>query len=333
MYNNIIQAFYNQLFRIKIILIVHLDSLLVLHSVNLLNSNNYGIENHLNLPIKVMFIKLRDSDGCKQMEFDDDLQRFEKKGALPLPEATQQGYVENKGAKIWYATYGTGNPVILLHGGLGHSGNWGYQVPALGELGYQVIIIDSRGHGRSTRDDQPYSYELMASDVIAVMNKLVIENTAIIGWSDGAVISMVLADQYPSRINGVFFFGCNMDPSGTKEFQPTPTLNRCFKRHMQDYAQLSPTPNDFEAFSSAVNVMMETQPNYSADDLAKINIPVQIVQSEFDEFIRPEHFRYLAKSIPNAKLIFLPKVSHFAPLQRPNIFNQKLAEFLSEIYS
>src|SRR5262250_2985678 len=106
---------------------------------------------------------------------DDDLIRFEAEGAAPLPVADDQGYVEHEGARIWYASYGSGFPVILLHGGLGHSGNWGYQVPALVSNGYRAILIDSRGHGRSTRNAQPYSYELMASDVLAVMDTLNIQ--------------------------------------------------------------------------------------------------------------------------------------------------------------
>ena len=70
---------------------------------------------------------------------------------------------------------GSGSPVILLHGGLGHSGNWGYQVPALVGSGYHTVLIDSRGHGRSTRDAQPFSYELIACDVLAVMDALHLE--------------------------------------------------------------------------------------------------------------------------------------------------------------
>ncbi len=60
---------------------------------------------------------------------DDDLRKFEAHGAAALPVATEQGYVEHDGARIWYSTYGSGAPVILLNGRLGHSGNWGYQVP------------------------------------------------------------------------------------------------------------------------------------------------------------------------------------------------------------
>ena len=262
---------------------------------------------------------------------DDDLSTFEAHGAAPLPVADDQGYVDHDGARIWYATYGAGPSVVLLHGGLGHSGNWGCQVPALVNAGYRTVVVDSRGHGRSTRDSRPYTYELMASDVLAVMDTLRLERAAVVGWSDGACIGLVLASQAPARIAGVFFFGCNMDPSGTKEFSPKPIINRCFSRHTKDYAALSATPDQFKALTEAIGLMQQTQPNYTAADLAGIQVPVAIVQSEHDEFIKPEHAEYLARSIPGAELILLPGVSHFAPLQRPEQFNGVVIGFLGRI--
>ena len=262
---------------------------------------------------------------------DDDLSRFAAQGAEPLPETREQGYVEHDGARIWYAAYGAGAPVILLHGGLGQSGNWGYQVPALLANGYRAVAIDSRGHGRSTRDARPYSYELMASDVVAVMDALGIQQAALVGWSDGACVALVLAAQSPQRVAGVYFFACNMDPSGAKDIEFTPILQRCISRHKQDYAALSPTPGDFDAFSDAVSLMQQTQPNYTPAGLAAISVPVAIVQSEHDEFIKREHAEYLARSIPNAEYIFLPNVSHFAPLQRPDQFNAPMLAFLANV--
>jgi pimeloyl-ACP methyl ester carboxylesterase len=261
--------------------------------------------------------------------YDDDLSRFAAEGATPLPDTTDQGHIEHDGARIWYASYGSGPPVILLHGGLGHSGNWGYQVPALIGSGYRAIVIDSRGHGRSTRDEQPYTYELLASDVVAVIDALHLEKAGLVGWSDGACTALILASNAPRRVAGVFFFACNMDPSGTKEIEFTPILKRCFGRHVQDYQQLSATPNQFEEFSDAVGLMQKTQPNYSVQDLAQISVPVAIALSENDEFIKYEHAEYLARSIPNATLINLPNVSHFAPLQRPEQFNNSMLAFLS----
>jgi pimeloyl-ACP methyl ester carboxylesterase len=263
--------------------------------------------------------------------YDDNLLRFEAEGAAPLPATDLQGHVDHDGVRIWYAAYGSGSPVILLHGGLGNSGNWGYQVPALVGSGYRAILIDSRGHGRSTRDERPYSYELMASDVLAVMDSLAIQNASFVGWSDGACTALILAASAPERAVGVFFFACNMDPTGTKEFVFTPIIQRCFNRHVKDYAQLSSTPDQFDELSEAVGLMQRTQPNYSVEDLAGIRVPVAIVHSEHDEFIKQEHAEYLARSIPGAKFIYLPGVSHFAPLQRPEQFNNALLAFLAKI--
>ena len=268
------------------------------------------------------------------MEFsDDDLIKFEAEGAAPLPATDDQGYVENDGARIWYAAYGSGAPVILLHGGMGNSNNWGYQVPALLQNGYQAIVIDSRGHGRSTRDSQPYSYELMASDVAAVMDAVNIKKAVIVGWSDGACTGLVFAAKDPARIAGVFYFACNMDPSGVKPFKFTPVIGRCLNRHKQDYAQLSATPGQFAEFSEALGLMQRTQPDYSEKDLAAIHVPVVIVQSEHDEFIKRQHAEYLARSIPHAEFILLPEVSHFAPLQRPGLFNATILTFLGKVLS
>ena len=265
------------------------------------------------------------------MDFnDDDLVNFEAQGAV-LPPGGEEGVVEHDGARIWYAVYGQGAPVILLHGGLGHSGNFAHQVPALVEAGYRAVVIDSRGHGRSTRDEQPYSYGLMGGDVLAVMDELDIETAPIVGWSDGACIGLVLAKERPERIGGVLFFACNVDPSGTKPFEFTPMLGRCINRHKADYAALSATPDQFDAFSEAVGLMQRTQPDYSADDLASIDVPVTVVQSEHDEFIKPEHAAYIAGTVQKGRLVGLAGVSHFAPLQRPDLFNSAVLAFLDEL--
>ncbi len=79
-----------------------------------------------------------------------------------------------------------------------------------------------------------------------------LEEAALVGWSDGACTALILADQQPDRVCGVFFFACNMDPSGTKEFKMTPVIDRCFSRHRKDYQALSATPDQFEAFVADV---------------------------------------------------------------------------------
>ena len=85
---------------------------------------------------------------------DDDLTILESQGSPPLPAPAASGYVENENARIWFASFGDGRPVLLLHGGLGNAGNWGHQVPSLIAAGYRAVVIDSRGQGRSSRDNR-----------------------------------------------------------------------------------------------------------------------------------------------------------------------------------
>jgi len=247
----------------------------------------------------------------------------------PLPQPAAEGHVNHDGAAIYYATFGAGTPVILLHGGLANSDYWGGQVPALTLTGHQVILIDSRGHGRSSRDARPYTYELMASDVVAVMDALKIRRAAVVGWSDGAIIGLVMALKDPDRLTRVFAFAANMDPSGVKsDTETNPIFSRFEVQAAGQYARLSPTPDGFQAFAQAITRMWAAEPNYKAADLAGIRTPVAIVDGDHDEAIRREHTEYMARTIPGAKLIVLPGLSHFAMLQDPGLFNAAMLGFL-----
>ena len=247
----------------------------------------------------------------------------------PLPPPEAEGRVDFEGARIWYATFGSGPPVIFLHGAFEHSGDWGNQVPAMLEAGRRVVLIDSRGRGRSTRGALAFTYELMAREVLAVMDALGIDSASVVGWSDGAIIGLILAMDHPARVERVFAFGGNMDLNGVKP-EPTPTaaLGQAFDRAVKDYARLSDTPGEFKVMADEVNRMMQTQPNYDAGDLARIRRPVAIAHAEHDEFIKLDHAEYLARTIPDARLVALPGVSHFALWQKPDEFNDTIRTFL-----
>ena len=248
---------------------------------------------------------------------------------LALPAPTASGYVTHDGARIYYSTYGRGSPVILLHGGLANQIYWGDQVGPLTADHHRVILIDSRGHGRSSRDARPYTYELMASDVVAVMDALKVRRAAVVGWSDGAIIGLVMTLKDPDRLTRVFAFAANMDPSGVKpDTETNPTFARFIGEAAKSYAELSPTPKGFADFTAAVERMWDTEPNYAASDLARITTPVAIVDGDHDEAIKRSHTEYLARSIPGAKLIILKNVSHFAMLQDPAQFDAALLGFL-----
>jgi pimeloyl-ACP methyl ester carboxylesterase len=246
---------------------------------------------------------------------------------LPAPAAS--GYVAHDGARIYWSSYGTGAPVILLHGGLANQRYWGDQVGPLVSDRHRVILIDSRGHGRSSRDDRPYTYELMAADVVAVMDALRIRRAAVVGWSDGAIIGLVMALHEPQRLTRVFAFAANMDPSGVKpDVLKSPTFATFVAQAGGDYRALSPTPGDYAGFTAAIQRMWDTEPNFRAADLARIHTPTAIVDGDRDEAIKRAHTEYLARAIPGARLIILKDVSHFAMLQDPAQFNAAMLGFL-----
>ncbi|HEX4051128.1 MAG TPA: alpha/beta hydrolase [Steroidobacteraceae bacterium] len=245
-----------------------------------------------------------------------------------LPEALASGYAPVDGIKIWYAEFGQGPPVILLHGGLSNADYWGIQVRAL-EGRYRVIVMDSRGHGRSTRDAAPYGYDLMAEDVLGVMNFLHINQAAVVGWSDGAIIGLDLAIHHPDRLTKLFAFAANSDPNGVKDVSKSPVFTRFIARARLEYEQLSPTPHDYDSFLAQITKMWATQPHFTALELEGIKVPTWIVDADHDEAIKRANTLFMADHIPGSGLLLLPDVSHFAFLQDPGLFDTALSHFLA----
>lgn len=217
--------------------------------------------------------------------------------------------------------------MILLHGGLANANYWGDLVPVLAKI-YHVIVMDSRGHGRSTRDTKPFSYDLMASDVIALMDFLKIPKAAIIGWSDGAIIGLDIAIHRPDRLTKLFAFAANSDPSGVRDVNQSPVFRAFIARAAKEYEALSPTPDEYQRFLEEITKMWATQPDFTAQQLESIRVPVWIVDGDHDEAITRENTEFMAKTIPGAKLLIQPGVSHFSFLQDPEQFNRDVLEFL-----
>ena len=262
---------------------------------------------------------------------DDDLKTLEQSGIPPLPPDGDSGVVFRDGASLWCASWGTGPAVLLLHGGLGNAGNWGHQVPDLLAAGYRVIVMDTRGHGRSSWDGTPFSYHRLADDALAVLEHFGVARAAIVGWSDGADTGLILAMSHPERVAGLVFFACNVDDTGVRPFEMTDTIGRIFARHVADHAALSPDPGGFEVLQEAVGVMQRGQPNLTAAELGIVRVPVLSLIGAHDEFISRAHAEYLAAAIPGARFQLLDHVSHFAPLQRPATFDSAVKDFLARV--
>jgi len=248
-----------------------------------------------------------------------------------MPLATDHSLVEVEGAKIYYAIYGTGDPVVLLHGGLGNSDHWANQVPALADK-FQVIAIDSRGQGRSTRTRAAVSYDVMAGDVLAVLDHLKLERASFVGWSDGGEIALKLGIAFPDRIDRLFVFGAGFDADtaaskrrGNRSATFTVYSNKC----RSDYERMTMTGRPYNALVRDLLPLWRGPTGITRDHLRAIKAPVMIADGDHDEVIVLDQVVEMAKLIPNAQLKVFGGTSHFALWQDPDNFNKAMVDFLT----
>ena len=247
-----------------------------------------------------------------------------------LPRAMEQGIVAIDGIRIFYVEAGVGEPVIFLHAGLANSNYWSNQLLRVSRQ-FRAIAMDTRGHGRSSMSEEPLSYKLLASDVIALMDSREIRSASIVGWSDGAIVGLELAMRRPDRITKLFAFGANYNLMG---LQQGGGENRTFRLYVdrcrQEYKEFGQTPANYNRLRLSLSAMWRSQPNYKEIELSSISCPTAIVAGQHDEIIRPQHTKSLAAAISTSTLIIEPSVSHFAMLQNPSQFTNDLLRFLKQ---
>jgi pimeloyl-ACP methyl ester carboxylesterase len=258
-------------------------------------------------------------------------ERWETLPPTPAPMPAQRtGQANVNGISIYYAVYGQGAPVILLHGGLANADYWGNQIKALAPH-HTVIVMDSRGHGRSTRDARPYGYDLMADDVVGLMDALKVPKADVVGWSDGGILGLDLAIRHADRVGKIFAFAANTVPSGVKDdVEKNPTFAAFIKRAGAEYVSHSATPKEYDAFVAQISKMWASEPNWTDAQLQAITAPVLVVDGDHDEAIKREHTEYIAATVPHAGLLILPNASHFAFLQDPELFSFAILHFLGD---
>jgi pimeloyl-ACP methyl ester carboxylesterase len=246
-----------------------------------------------------------------------------------LPSSARSGLVSINDTKIFFAQFGEGPPVLLLHGGLANSNYWGYQIGDLAKR-FAVTVMDTRGHGRSPVMSRTFSYGVFAEDVEGLLDFLKIPAVAIVGWSDGAITGLQLAMSNPSRVSKLFAFGANssldgLKTNGSKNRTFAMFVNRC----KTEYDSLSPLPEKWPQLLDGLRPMWRTEPAFTKQMLATIKTPTAISDGEYDEIIKREQTERMSREIPGARLSIQPEVSHFAMLQNAAQFNAVMMKFLT----
>nr|WP_051321196.1 alpha/beta hydrolase [Rhizobium mesoamericanum] len=250
--------------------------------------------------------------------------------AFPLmPAAKTSGMAPINDIQMYYAEYGEGDPILFIHGGLGSADVWGYQIAYFAK-DHRVIVADSRGHGRSTRSEQPFGYDLMTSDYVALLDYLKLDKVTLVGWSDGGIIGIDMAMKNPEKLTRVIAQAANVTTDGLKaDVMTNKTFSDYINAAGETYKKLSRTPSEYDAFVTQISAMWASQPAWTADDLARIKVPVTLVIGDHDEAIKLDHTEMMAKQIPGSKLVILRDTSHFAMLQDPEGYNAMIRDAMA----
>lgn len=250
--------------------------------------------------------------SCKNQSQSEKLDNGENVNYGDNPKAGH--FADVNGIKLYYETYGSGEPLVMLHGNGGSINAFRKQIPFFRKY-YQVIAIDSRLQGKSGGSPDQISYAQMASDFCALLDQLNIKSAYVLGWSDGGIDGILMALNCPDRVKKLAVSGANTVPDTTALSQAD----------LDDMKKTVANPR-VSAKEKALNQMMIDQPNIPYAELGKIECPVLIMAGDHD-MIKAGHTLKIFQSIPKASLCIFPDSHHGVCQQHPELFNETVLRF------
>jgi len=250
--------------------------------------------------------------------------REKEKPVVYGKNSTAGKYEMVNGIKIYYEIYGEGKPLLLLHGNGGSIYSMCGQIPYFSKH-YKVIAIDSRSQGNSKDDSDSLSYDMMAADVNALMNQLKIDSAYVIGQSDGAIVGLMLAAQYPAKVKMLAAMSPNIRPDSVVLYPQVEAAS------IKDFTTYQDSVNaGFKALAGKLKLMklMHDHPHISSIQLQNIKAPVLIMSGDRD-VIQLNHIIEIFRAIQKSNLCVLPGSTHFALRQNTQVFNETIDRFFS----
>ena len=226
-------------------------------------------------------------------------------------------------------------PIVFLHGNGEEHGIFGTIIDEVCSRGYIAIGIDSRDQGLSTRGTASFTYEQMAEDAYVVLRQLGVSSAHIVGFSDGAILGLLLARDYPDAVASLVSIGANLEPDTLGDMTwlyESIEGNKRWAAQGWEGAVLEdgyPVPSPAEAARIAEHLeLMVDNPHIDPVSLEHISVPVVVMAGEYDE-IYPEETRRIAEAIPTARLLFIPGCPHNVPKVSPGAVVRRIFANLS----
>jgi pimeloyl-ACP methyl ester carboxylesterase len=251
---------------------------------------------------------------------------------------TSGNYAAVNGIRLYYEFHGAGEPLVLLHGGLGAIEMFGEVLPLLAQ-GRQVVAVDLQAHGRTADVDRPLSYETMADDIGALIEHLGFERADVMGYSLGGGVALQTAIRHPEAVRKLVVVSTpfrrdgwypevlagmgQMGPEAAEPMKATPMYAL--------YSSVAPRPDDWPVLLTKLGALLGQDYDWSGD-VAAMGMPAMIVVGDADS-VRTSHavefFELLGggkqdaewdgSGMPDSRLAILPATTHHDIFSSPTL--------------
>ncbi|MEH6421945.1 alpha/beta fold hydrolase [Pseudomonas sp. CGJS7] len=274
-----------------------------------------------------------------------------KSAASPASAANaaiaRSGILPVNGVDYYYELHGQGEPLLLLHGGLGNGATFGPVLKTLAQR-HTVILVDLHGHGRTAMGERPFRIEAIGDDMAALVQRLGYRQVDVMGFSLGGGVALRMAAQQPAQVRKLVLVSASysnnafypaiveqqkaVNAGSAAMFKDTPMY--------RDYVAIAPKPDDFPRLLDALGNFMTTPFDWSAD-VAKLAGPVMLVYGDSDLY-RPESeiafYQLLGggqrdggwqrEGVSKNRLAILPDLTHYEIATSPRLV-ETVEPFLS----
>jgi pimeloyl-ACP methyl ester carboxylesterase len=241
-------------------------------------------------------------------------------------------YVDIGGVSTYYDAEGSGEPLVLLHGGLCTNETWAAQIPAFAER-FRVVAPERRAHGHTADVEGPLTYDAMATDTIGFLDKLIGGPAHLVGWSDGGIVGLLVAIARPDLVRKLVVIGTNFDTAGvvpggdemlasmTPDGDDAAMFRGLYEMHSPDGPEHWPV-----AFGKFIE-MTQREPHIPIAEIARISAPTLVLVGD-DDLMTLDHTVSLYDAIPNSQLAVIPGASHAVAMEKPELLNRLVLDFL-----
>jgi pimeloyl-ACP methyl ester carboxylesterase len=245
-----------------------------------------------------------------------------------------KAFLEIDGKPVFCPADGEGESVVLMHGGGANHESWHAQFPVLSQR-YRVYVPDRPGHGRTADSDWDWTPDNVADHTARMLEMVDDGPYALVGWSDGAVIALRVALRHPSLVRKLVLIGSAFtragEPRAARAFIESELRGGAvFDGMKATYDRLSPDgPDHWAVVVRKLQALWDAPDELTIDDLAAIAVPTLVMQGD-DDGVTFEHSAAVARTVQDGQLAVVPGTGHALPIEKPDIVNALLLDFLGE---